>query len=187
MLAHNHGQILNSSKLGASLGVSHATIARYINVLEGAFMIRVLRPLEINLKKRLVKSPKIYIRDSGLLHTLLEIDDMDDLYSHPIFGMSWEGFAMENILNARGNWSASFYRTSSGAEVDLLLKRKDRCLAFEFKASMSPKLSKGIYDTLAALDVERCFVVAPVSEPYEMKEGISVVDPLSVLTLLKTK
>ena len=187
MLAHNHGQTLNSSKLGAALGVSHTTIARYVDILEGAFMIRVLRPMEINLKKRLVKSPKIYIRDSGILHTLLEIDDMEDLYSHPVFGMSWEGFAMENLLNARGNWSASFYRTSSGEEIDLLLRRKDRILAFEFKASTSPKLSKGIHNTLAALKVDHCFVVAPVNEPYDMHENISVVDPMSAIKVLSER
>ena len=187
MLAHNHGQTLNASKLGASLGVSHTTIARYIDVLEGAFMIRVLRPLATNLKKRLVKSPKVYIRDSGILHTLLEIDDMEDLYAHPVFGMSWEGFAMENLLNARRNWSASFYRTSSGEEVDLLLKRKSRVLAFEFKASTSPKLSKGIHNTLAALKADHCFVVSPVDESYDMYENISVVDLKSALKVVSDR
>lgn len=187
MLAHNHGQTLNASKLGASLGVSHTTITRYVDIFEGAFMIRVLRPMERNLKKRLVKSPKIYIRDSGILHTLLEIDDMEDLYAHPVFGASWEGFAMESVLNASRHWKASFYRTSSGEEIDLVLERKKRTLAFEFKASTAPKLSKGIHNSLDALDAAHCFVVAPVDEPYDMTQRISVIDPLSLSEWLKTE
>jgi len=123
MCAHIHGSLLNASKLADSLGVSSHTIRSYVDLLEHTFMIRVLMPDAPNLKKRLVKSPKIYIRDSGILHALLDIRTHDDLLSHPIIGASFEGFAMENILAFAKNYEPSFYRTSAGAEIDLILRR----------------------------------------------------------------
>ncbi len=123
MCAHIQGQLFNSSRLAASLGVSYHTVRDYIDLFEQTYMIRSLPPYEVNLKKRIVKSSKVYIRDSGLLHTLLEIQDFNALMGHPVFGASWEGFALENILGAIESWRSFFYRTSSGSEVDLILEK----------------------------------------------------------------
>jgi uncharacterized protein len=174
MLAHSHGQTLNGSKLGAALGVSHTTIAKYIDILEATYMIRVLRPLVTNIKKRLIKSPKIYLRDSGILHALLEIETLNNLFGHPVFGSSWEGYALENIISASPKWRHSFYRTSSGEEIDLILQRKNRIIAVEFKASTAPKLSKGIYRTLDVLEVDHCLIVTPIENPYQLSEKIKI-------------
>jgi hypothetical protein len=140
-------------------------------------MVRVLLPDAPNLKKRLVKSPKIYIRDSGILHTLLDIRTHDDLLSHPIIGASFEGFAMENILAFANNWEPSFYRTSAGAEIDLILRKGRRTLAFELKSSTVPRVSKGFWNALEDLSPDEAYVVAPVKEPYPMK-GDVMVSPL---------
>jgi hypothetical protein len=140
-------------------------------------MVRVLLPDAPNLKKRLVKSPKIYIRDSGILHTLLDIRAHDDLLSHPIIGASFEGFAMENILAFANNWEPSFYRTSAGAEIDLILRKGRRTLAFELKSSTVPSVSKGFWNALEDLSPDEAYVVAPVKEPYPMK-GDVMVSPL---------
>lgn len=178
MLAHLHGQLLNSSKLGEMLGVSHTTIRSYIDLLSQTFMIRRLLPYEANLKKRLVKSPKIYIRDSGILHSLLEIEDTESLFGHPVFGNSWEGFALENILVNLKNWSHFFYRTSSGVEIDLILQRGLKRIAVEFKASKSPSLSKGFYIALKDLNIDEAYIIAPVDESYKIKENVTIL-PLS--------
>jgi hypothetical protein len=176
MLAHYHGSLLNASKLGQALDVSHNTVRKYLDILEQTFMIRVLRPQEINLKKRLVKSPKIYLRDSGLLHTLLEIETAADLYGHPIFGASWEGWCIEQIVTAMPLWQAGYYRTSSGEEIDLVLERGRRRLTFEFKASLTPHLSRGFPGSLDALKPERAWIVCPTLEPgYPDRSGARVV------------
>lgn len=174
MLAHWHGQVLNSSKLGEMLGVSHTTIRSYIELLTQTFMIRLLLPYETNLKKRLVKSPKIYIRDSGILHTLLEVDDTEALFGHPVFGNSWEGFALENIIVNMKQWSPFFYRTASGVEIDLILLRGLKKIAVEFKASKSPSVSKGFFIALNDLEIDEAFVIAPVNDSYKIKENITI-------------
>jgi predicted AAA+ superfamily ATPase len=175
MLAHYHGGLLNSSKLGQALDVSHSTVRKYLDILEQTFMVRLLRPLEINLKKSLVKSPKVYLRDSGLLHTLLEIDTVTDLYGHPIFGASWEGWCVEQIVAALPLWRPSFYRTSSGEEIDLVLERGRKRLAFEIKASLSPHLSRGFPGTLEILRPEHAWVVCPMDAPgYSIPAGARV-------------
>lgn len=177
MCAHIHGSLLNASKLADSLGVSSHTVRSYIDLLEHTFMVRELLPDAPNLKKRLVKSPKIYIRDSGILHTLLDIRTHDALLSHPIIGASFEGFAMENILAFANNWEPSFYRTSAGAEIDLILRKGRRTLAFELKSSTVPRVSKGFWNALEDLSPDEAYVVAPVKEPYPMK-GDVMVSPL---------
>ena len=177
MCAHIHGSLLNASKLADSLGVSSHTVRSYIDLLEHTFMVRVLLPDAPNLKKRLVKSPKIYIRDSGILHTLLDIRTHDDLLSHPIIGASFEGFAMENILAYANNCEPSFYRTSAGAEIDLILRRGRRTLAFELKSSTVPRVSKGFWNALDDISPDEAYVVAPVKESYPMK-GDVMVSPL---------
>jgi predicted AAA+ superfamily ATPase len=172
--AHLHGQLLNSSKLGESMGVSHHTVRSYVDMLEQSFVLRVLRPYESNLKKRMIKSPKIYIRDNGILHALLGIEDHNDLLGHPIYGASWEGLIIENILSLLPNWKASFYRTSSGSEIDLILEKGNKRLAIECKASTSPNLNRGFWNALSDLNFQEAWVVAPVKEVYPIEEGVMV-------------
>jgi predicted AAA+ superfamily ATPase len=175
MLAHYHGGILNASKLGQALDVSHSTIRRYLDILEQTFMVRILRPSGINIKKRLVKSPKVYIRDSGILHALLEIDTMTGLYGHPAFGASWEGWCIEQITGIMPMWNTSFFRSSSGEEIDLILERGQRRFVFEIKASLSPHLSRGFSGTLEILKPERAWIVCPMDEPgYPTRSGARV-------------
>ncbi|RMG60429.1 MAG: ATP-binding protein [Bacteroidetes bacterium] len=174
MLAHNQGQLLNNSHLGSALGISHNTVRNYIDILEQAFILRSLPPFLPNLKKRLIKSPKVYLRDSGLLHSLLEIDTFNRLLGHPVFGSSWEGFVIENLLAALPGWQASFYRTSSGNEIDLILQRQDRTVAVEIKASTAPKLSKGFFLALNDLGITEAWVVCPAHEPYALREQVRV-------------
>jgi len=174
MLAHYHGQILNASKFGQALGVRHPTIRKYLDIMDQTFMVRILPPLMANIKKRLVKTPKVYVRDTGILHALLEIENTEGLLGHPTAGVSWEGWCIEQILAVMPAWRASFYRTSSGEEIDLILEHGRKRLAFEFKASMSPKLSRGFPDTLSVLQPEHTWIVAPVSEPYPKRSGVTV-------------
>jgi len=183
MLAHSHGQTLNAAKLADSMGVSGHTIRKYIDLLEQTFVVRALQPWSGNTKKRLIKAPKVYIRDSGLLHALLDIETMEQLFAHPIYGASYEGFVIENILTQLPRWKASFYRTSSGAEIDLLLERAGRRIAIEIKASTSPKLGRGNWSALEALRPDFRYVVAPVDVAYPLGEDVMVM-PLD--TVLKT-
>ncbi|MDQ6960073.1 MAG: ATP-binding protein [Mariprofundaceae bacterium] len=180
MLAHSHGQVLNALKLADSMGVSAHTIRKYIDLLEQTFVVRALSPWTGNTKKRLIKSPKVYIRDSGLLHALLDIETMQALFAHPVYGASFEGFVIENLLTRLPRWQASFYRTSNGAEIDLVLEKGMRTVAVEIKASTSPKLSRGNWSALEALQPDRSYVVAPVDEPYPLAENI-MVTPLDSL------
>ncbi|GAB6271534.1 MAG TPA: ATPase [Syntrophaceae bacterium] len=175
MIAHYHGGLFNASKIGQSMDISHNTVRKYLDILEQTFMVRLLQPLEINLKKRLVKSPKIYLRDSGLLHTLLEIDSATELYGHPVFGASWEGWCLEQIIAALPLRQPFFYRTSSGEEIDLVLVKGEKRLTFEIKASLTPHLSKGFADTMKALKPERVWVVCPMTDPgYPIQSGARV-------------
>jgi predicted AAA+ superfamily ATPase len=184
MCAHLHGSLLNASKLADSLGVSSHTIRSYVDLLEHTFMIRVLLPDAPNLKKRLVKSPKIYIRDSGILHALLDIRTHDDLLSHPVVGASFEGYAMENILASATSYETSFYRTGAGAEIDLVLRRGRRVLAFELKSSTVPRVTKGFWNALDDISPDSAFVVAPVRESYPLKNGVMVMPLHDIITRL---
>ena len=174
MCAHIHGSVLNASKLADSLGVSSHTIRSYLDLLEHTFMIRVLMPDAPNLKKRLIKSPKIYIRDSGILHALLDIRTHDDLLAHPVVGASFEGFAMENILASAGSYEPSFYRTGAGAEIDLVLRRGRRVIALELKSSTTPRVTKGFWNALEDISPDDALVVAPVKESYPIKHDVRV-------------
>lgn len=185
--AHLHGQLLNSSKLGESMGVSHHTVRSYIDMLEQSFVLRVLRPHESNLKKRLIKSPKIYIRDSGILHALLGIETHNDLLGHPVYGASWEGMVIENILSLLPNWKASFYRTSSGSEIDLILEKSNIHVAIECKGSTAPNLSRGFWNTVSELELKEVWVVAPVKEAYPIEKGVMVAPPLHLIEHLMAK
>lgn len=175
--AHLHGQLLNSSKLGESMGVSHHSVTSYVDMLEQSFVLRVLRPYESNLKKRLIKSPKIYIRDSGILHALLGIETHNDLLGHPVYGASWEGLVIENILSLLPNWKASFYRTSSGSEIDLIIEKGNKRVAIECKGSTSPNLNRGFWIAVSELKFKEVWVVAPVKEAYPIEKGIMVAPP----------
>ena len=177
MLAHSHGQVLNSSRLGESIGVSHTTIRSYLDILEQTFMLRLIQPFHANVKKRIIKSSKVYVRDSGVLHSLLGIESKNDLFGHPVFGSSWEGFALENILSAYPMHSPYFYRTSSGVEIDLVLERGTKRIAFECKASKSPTLSKGFYQALKDLSIDHAYIISPVDEQYPLKKNV-IVAPL---------
>ena len=148
-------------------------------------MVRVLLPDAPNLKKRLVKSPKIYIRDSGILHTLLDIRTHDDLLSHPVLGASFEGFAMENILASANNYEPSFYRTGAGAEIDLILRRGRRTLAFELKSSTVPRVTKGFWNALDDISPDEAYVIAPVKESYPMKGDVMVVPLQGIISKLQ--
>ena len=182
MLAHYHGQLWNASKIAGSLGVAPPTAKHYLDTLEDTFMIRQLPPFAANLKKRLVKSPKIYLRDSGLLHALLRIGSRDDLLGHPIAGASWEGWVIEQALAASGSYTgASFFRTAAGAEIDLVLERPRRSrIALEIKLSSAPKPSRGFWSGIADLKPSAAYVVYPGTERFPLGQGVEAL-PVSML------
>jgi len=184
MLAHVHSQTLNSSKLGGSLGVSSHTIKSYIDILEQTFLIRVLPPFENNVKKRLIKSPKIFIRDSGLLHALLDIDDYNGMLSHPVYGASFEGYIIENILNSLPRWQGYFYRTSNGAEVDLVLQKGNTTIAVEIKASATPTVSKGFFNTIKDINADQAFVIGQIDNSYALNDGVTATNLHSLIAQL---
>jgi uncharacterized protein len=170
MLAHNQGALLNAAQLARGLGVSGATIGHYLDLLVDLLLVRRLQPRLANIGKRLVRSPKVYVRDSGLVHALLGLVDKEAVLGHPVVGLSWEGFAIENAMGAAGDRAEpSFYRTSGGAEIDLILSWRDgREWAIEVKRSASPKLERGMRSALDDLKPERSFVVYPGSERYRL-------------------
>jgi predicted AAA+ superfamily ATPase len=181
MAAHYHGELWNASKIGQALGVTHPTVQSYVRTLERAFMLRVLPPLEANLKKRLVKTPKVFLRDAGILHALLRLETDNDLLGHPVYGSSWEGYVLEQVLGVLGGrWEASFFRTSDGSECDLVLQRGRRRLAVESKASSAPELTPDFHRALEYLRPETTWVVAPVREAYPVGKEITVT-PLPAL------
>jgi predicted AAA+ superfamily ATPase len=174
MCAHSHGQTLNASKIGGSLGTSHHTVHRYIDILAATFLLRILPPYEANIKKRLIKSPKIYLRDSGLLHALLDIETQNDLLGHPILGASWEGFVLENIITATPDWRHFFYRTATGVELDLIMEKGLRRIALECKASIAPKPSKGFWQALDDLAITEAWIIAPINGTYPIEKNVNV-------------
>ncbi len=179
MCAHLDGQLFNASQIGQALGgMSHATIGRYLDLFVDTMMLRRLEPFSANLGKRLVKSPKVYVRDSGLLHALLNIQGFDDLLGHPVVGHSWEGFVIEQISGAMPAFSdINFYRTAAGAELDAVVTTGDRRIGYEMKFSQSPKPGKGFWNACEDIGVERAYVVAPVSDPYPLAENVQVIPP----------
>ena len=177
MLAHLQGQPFNASQLGLALGgASHTTVARHLDVLVDALMVRRLAPHLSNVGKRLVKSPRIYVRDSGLLHALLGIADAQALQGHPIAGVSWEGFVIEQIAAALPPDAVlGYYRTAVGAELDLVAQVQGQTLAFEIKLSSAPKPARGFWQALQDVKPDRTFVVAPVERSYGLADGVQVV------------
>jgi hypothetical protein len=177
MLAHWHGQLWNASEFARSLAVSEPTVRRWLDLLDATFIVRLLRPYHVNLAKRQVRSPKVYVRDSGLLHALLGLREAADLDRHPKVGASFEGFALEQVLAATGaapdeRW---FWATHQGAELDLLLVRGRRRLGFEFKRASAPTLTKSMRIALHDLGLDRLDVIYPGAEPYSLAERVRVV------------
>ena len=178
MLAHSQGQTLNSSKLAGSMGVSAPTVTSYVDLLKDLLLLRKLPPFHANVKKRLVKSPKVYVRDSGLLHALLGIRNHDDLLGHPVAGASWEGFVIESLLAVVPNHTkASFYRTATGVEIDLVLEfgGKQGTWAIEIKRGMTAKLERGNHVALNDIQPKKAFVVYPGKDRYMKDHGIEAI------------
>jgi uncharacterized protein len=168
MLAHHHGQQWNASTIAGSLGVSAPTVRHYLDLLEGTFMVRVLQPYFANISKRLVKSPKVYLRDSGILHALLNLPTRAALMGHPTLGASWEGWVIEQVIQQAPTGTRTFYyRTASGNEIDLVLELPGgQKRAIEIKYSATPKLGRGFVEALDDLGIERGYVITPIQSPY---------------------
>ena len=177
MLAHSQGTLLNASRLATNLSISAQTVTRYIDLLVDLLLVRRLAPHHANLNKRLVKSPKVYVRDSGLLHALLNVPDHNALHGHPGVGASWEGFVIENLLaNAPPQTQASFYRTAAGAEIDLLLTLPGGALwAIEIKLGSTPKCERGFHQAHEDLTPDRSFIVYSGTDRYTATQGIEAI------------
>lgn len=188
MLAHSQGTLLNASKLASGLSVSAPTVTGYIDLLVDLLLVRRLRPFYANVRKRLVKSPKVYVRDSGVVHALLGIMDHNSLAGHPVVGASWEGFVIENLLSAvSAATKASFYRTSAGAEVDLVLELPGSRgpWAIEIKHSLSASLSRGFRNALEDIKPERSFVVTAGSDRYPVARDVEAIGLRDMVSFLK--
>lgn len=173
MVAHYHGQILQVSELARSLGTSEPTARRYLDILCGTYVVRQLPPWFENLKKRQVKAPKIYLRDSGILHALLGIPDRESQQSHPKLGASWEGFALEQILSVTGDREAYFWATHAGAELDLLVFHRGKRIGFEFKYNEKPGTTKSMRVAENDLQLDHLHVVHPGQHSFPLSEKIS--------------
>lgn len=176
MLAHYHGNIFNASELGRSFSVAHTTINNYLDILTDTFMIRQLQPWIENIKKRQVKSPKIYFRDSGIFHTLLDINTKEDLLNNPKLGASWEGFALEEIIRHRQaeQEECYFWATHSGAELDLLIFKDGKRQGFEFKYSSTPKPTKSMHIAQETLNLDTLTVIIPGNDNFPLTKDIQV-------------
>jgi len=185
MLAHNQGQMLNAAQLASGLGVSGHTVARYLDIMVDLLLVRRLAPWASNVKKRLVRTPKVFVRDSGLVHALLGVHDKEELLGHPVVGASWEGMLIENILGALPSSAQTFfYRTSAGAEIDLVIEfsARDRW-AIEVKRSIgNPAPSRGFYIGCEDVKATRQIVLYPGKEKYKLDAKTEV---MSLDTLLR--
>ncbi|MDH4321956.1 MAG: ATP-binding protein [Desulfobulbaceae bacterium] len=180
MLAHYHGQIWNAAEPARALGVSESTTRRHLDLLTDAFMIRQLQPYHANLRKRQVKAPKIYIRDSGLLHSLLGIDTLKALLTHPKVGASWEGFVIEQVLTTEPHDEAFFWATHQGAEIDLLLRRGDCLFGIECKRTDTPRMTPSIRNALEDLGLQQVLVLYPGTKRFPIADRVEAV-PLQAL------
>ena len=191
MLAHEQGSILNAARFASSLKIDGKTVTRYLGFLEDLFVVRRLQAYSANVKKRLVKSPKIYVRDSGILHSLLNIGNLEELLEHPVVGESWEGFVIENLLeNAPHNTRASFYRTAAGGdEIDLVLELpgRRRPWAVEIKRSEWPVLEAGFFKVRDDIEAERSFIVCSAEGHREREQGVEVVGVRELAELLRAE
>ena len=181
MVAHYHGQIWNAAPLAQSLGVSQTTIRRYLDVLTVTYMVRQLQPWHQNLGKRQVKAPKIYFRDTGLLHALVGVKSLPELLAHPFCGASWEGFALEQVLRIARPDEAYFWATHQGAELDLLMFRGQQRIGVEFKRADAPKVTQSMRIAMHDLKLDALYVVYPGLHRYPMGEGVEAVPLWAVL------
>lgn len=185
MLAHTQGGLLNQSQLAASLAVSGQTVARYIDLLCDLMLVRRLPAWHGNVGKRLVRAPKVYVRDSGIVHALLGLAELESILAHPVAGTSWEGFVIEQLLAAVPEAEASFYRTSHGAEADLVLSfRNGETWVVEIKRSTAPVVSKGFHLAAADVGATKRLLVAPVAAAYPLRDGIEVMPPLAAAAMV---
>ena len=175
MLAHNQGQQLNASRIAASLAVSGQTVARYVDLLVDLLLVRRLQPWSGNVGKRLVRSPKVFVRDSGVVHALLGIETLDDLLGHPVAGSSWEGMVLETLIGAAGGAACSYYRTSAGAEIDLVVEKGGDRIAIEVKRSSAPVPSKGFRIACTDLGAAAAALVHSGRESFPLGGGVEAV------------
>ena len=187
MLAHDQGGMVNAARLAAALGVSGQTVGRYIDLLCDLLLVRRLTPWASNAGKRMVKSPKVYVRDSGLVHALLGIATLDDLLAHPVAGMSWEGWVIENLIAAAPAGTEAFcYRTSAGAEIDLVLElRPGKRWAFECKRSLTPTPARGFHEGCKDLNPERKLVIYPGVDSYPLGQDVECVPLMEAVGMLR--
>lgn len=188
MLAHYHGQIFSASEIGRSLGIADHTAQRYLDLLSGTFMVRQLRPWHYNTKKRLIKRPKIYFRDTGILHALLSLEDKKDILSHPKLGASWEGFALEEAIRCLQlkEEEAFFWGVHTGAELDMVFEKKGKLYGIEVKYTQAPSLTPSMRFALSELSLRHLWVVYPGKEKYPLSHDITVIpladlDKMSIL------
>jgi hypothetical protein len=186
MLAHGQGSLLNASRLASNLALSAQTVTRYIDLLVDLLLVRRLTPFHANTKKRLVKAPKVYVRDTGLLHALLGIETYNDLAGHPVIGASWEGLVIENLLSiSQPRTSATFYRTSAGAEIDLILQFPNaERWAIEMKNSLTPSLERGFYSACDDVRPDRSFVVYPGNDRYPLSNKVEAISLYELASLV---
>lgn len=188
MLAHSQGGILNAAKLAQSLAIDGKTVVRYLDLMVDLMLVRRLQPFHANIKKRLIKSPKAYVRDSGIVHALLEINGRDSLFGHPIAGASWEGFVIENLLNvSKGRVLPSFYRTSAGSEIDLMLEFSglSETWAIEVKMGTAPKVSRGLHNALQDIQPDRTFVVHSGKDRYPLSKNVEAIGLTEIVEMLR--
>ena len=192
MLAHQHGQLFNASALAVAMGgISPITVSRYLDIFCDALIVRKLEPYFVNLGKRLVKSPKVYFRDLGLLHALLNIGQAHDLQGHPMAGYSWEGLVINHLAAQMsqgfgGNASLYFYRTSAGAEMDAVIDTGSERIGFEIKLSDAPRVTKGFWNACADLQLSRAYVVAPVEHAWPLSDKAQVLPFVSLKQVLSS-
>ena len=185
MIAHYHGQIWNGAQFARSLGTSENTARRYLDILSGAYLVRILPPWFENLRKRQVKAPKIFIRDSGLLHALLQLESLSALQGHPKIGSSWEGFSLEQTIHFLRTRDAYFWATHAGAELDLMVTVGGKRYGFEFKYADAPGRSRSLLTALQDLGLDHLWVVYPGSQEYPLDDRISVIPLHFVQSLFK--
>ena len=186
MIAHYHGQVWNAAEFARAIGATQATARRYLDILAGVFMVRVLPPWFVNLKKRQVKAPKIYLRDTGLLHTLLGLTEEDELAGHPKVGASFEGFAIEQVLAALDAGHAHYWATHGGAEIDLLIERRGKRHGFECKLADAPGVTRSMRVALTDLRLDHLWVLYPGAETYPLDDRITVLPAARISDLAKS-
>jgi len=189
MISHYHGQLVNFSEMGRSFGISDVTVRKYIDILEGTFMVRQLMPWHNNTSKRLIKSPKLYLSDSGIFHALQSIESESDLWVHPKLGASWEGFALEQTIRAIGKDSNEvfFWGTHGGAELDLFWKDSGKSFGAEFKFMDAPVMTRSMSTAISDLELEHLYVIYPGNQNYQLDEKVSVIPLDSVWSRLAPK